>query len=77
MASSERSVSDFLRVKAFMPDGTIVLENGDEMQAVVSSTGALGVRPKVEDDHIASLDQAPLESAQWPPDPRTLGLDQG
>lgn len=45
------------RVQSFMPDGTVLLEDGSVMQAVVSDTGALGVRVKTQDDRISALDQ--------------------
>lgn len=40
-----------------MPDGTVLLEDGREMVAVVSDTGSLGVRAKQVTDHLAALDQ--------------------
>lgn len=63
-----------INVRSFGPDGTITLEDGREMQAVVAPSGALGVRPKVVEDHVSALDQT--GPAQKPPDLKSLGLDQ-
>lgn len=60
-----------VRVRSFLPDGTVMLEDGREMQAVMASNGALGVRPKVIDDHISAIDQhAPMPAIDL------SGLDQ-
>lgn len=45
------------RVRSFGHDGTVVLDDGSEMQAWVNSAGALGVRPKQREDVTAHLDQ--------------------
>lgn len=76
----------FHRISAFMPDGTVLLDDGREMQGVVSATtGAMGVRPKTDGDRISSIDQyVPLpgdpthDQAGPPPIPSLaeLGLDQ-
>jgi hypothetical protein len=69
------------RVVAFHPDGSLTLEDGSEMQAVVSESGALGARAKVREDFTAQLDQhvgPPSEVRSEPPLPsiESLGLDQ-
>lgn len=73
----------FVRVRAFMPDGTVMLEDGREMQAVLSSNGALGAVPRTDADRAAMLDQVVLPHDQQqvvatrPPTMKELGLDQG
>lgn len=66
------------RIRSIQPDGTAFLEDGTEMQLVVSETGSLGVRPKVMDDRMMALDQYPTD--QTPQSTAnhfdTSGLDQ-
>lgn len=69
----------YVRVRSFLGDGTVVLEDGREMQAWMSETGTLGVMPKVVEDQIAQLDQYLANGqGEMPPLPKIseLGLDQ-
>jgi hypothetical protein len=69
----------FARVRSLHLDGTVMLDDGREMQLVASnSTGALGVIPKTVEEHIAALDQSPQAqpSAAFPPPMSSLKLDQ-
>lgn len=77
----------FHRVRSFNPDGSVTLDDGREMQGVVSATtGALGVRPKTDGDRISAIDQYvplpgdPVYDQAGPaplPTVAELGLDQG
>lgn len=74
-------MAKLLRVTAFHPDGSLTLEDGSEMQAVISESGSLGARAKVREDFTAQLDQhigPPSEVRREPPLPsiESLGLDQ-
>lgn len=74
-------MAKLLRVRAFMPDGTAVLEDNREMQVVVNAnTGALGVRSKTNEDRLGVLDQYVGPPGQEPvaalPTMAELNLDQ-
>lgn len=63
-----------VRVTAFQPDGTAVLEDGREMQVVVAPNGALGVKRLTQEDHAANIDQSgPIPDKTYFD---TSGLDQ-
>lgn len=69
------------RVRSFGPDGSVVLEDGSEMQAYVNPAGVLGVRPKTREDVTSHLDQyaGPPRAEPAGPPPNYFdisGLDQ-
>lgn len=58
-------------VRSINPDGTAILDDGREMQIVMSPSGALGMRPITVEDHVSALDQI-----GQPPPIKITGLDQ-
>lgn len=67
------------RVRSFGADGTVVLEDGRELQAVVSESGSLGAMPRTDKDRFSVLDQVvPLGLDQSHPVEKfdLSGLDQ-
>jgi ribosomal protein S11 len=48
----------WVRVTAFHPNGMVTLEDGREMQAIMASNGALGVRKAAPQDHEVGIDQS-------------------
>lgn len=63
--------------KVVGPISVVTLEDGREMQLVVSRSGALGVVPVTDETVAATYDQAPSPQPTRPPTLREMGIDQG